>query len=252
MAREPSTKATRTPAAKKSKAPKAAAKKKAAKQGARLTAAEMSAREDVVFAGILLERSQLTPGRSGNVSVRFGDGMLISPSGMYYSDITPDDVVFVAADGEPSRSERKPSSEWRFHLAAFQARPDRSAVVHTHAKYATILACRHEPIPAFHYMVAVAGGIDIPCVPYAPFGSEALADYVADGVRKRDACLMANHGLTVVGSDMEHALEITREVEQLAEQYVHVLALGGPKTLTDDEMADVMERFKTYGSNAQS
>ena len=237
---------TKSPAKKTSTAAKRAPRRK------RPTAAEMDAREDVMMAGIALMQSGLTPGRSGNVSVRFGDGMLISPSGMYYDQIELDDVVLVEGDGTCPPGQRQPSSEWRFHLSALRARADRHAVVHTHSLYSTILACRHEPIPAFHYMVAVAGGTDIPCIPYAPFGSDELARHVAGGLAERDACLMANHGLTVIGEHMGLALEVLREVEQLAEQYVHVLSLGGAKPLDDVQMADVLERFKSYGQNAQS
>ena len=238
-------KTTGTAAGKSSPAAKRAPRRK------RPSAGEIDAREDVVLAGNLIEQAALTPGRSGNVSVRYGSGMLISPSGMYYSDIKPKDVVFVDGDGMCPAGQLRPSSEWRFHLSALRARPDRGAVVHTHSMYSTILACRHEPIPAFHYMVAVAGGTDIPCIPYAPFGSDELADLVAGGLKERDAVLMANHGLTVLGRDMEHALEVLREVETLAEQYVRVLALGGAKPLGKAAMADVLERFKTYGQNAQ-
>lgn len=249
MARTATTKKTASKAGAKQPAKRKAAAPR--KSRPRRSEAEIDAREDVVVAGLSLMHSGLTPGRSGNVSVRFGDGMLISPSGLYYDQIGLDDVVHVLMDGTVPDGQRTPSSEWRFHLAALTARADRHAVVHTHSLNATILACRHEPIPAFHYMVAIAGGGDIPCVPYAPFGSDELADLVAEGLAQRDACLMANHGMIVIGRDMTHALEILREVEQLAEQYVRVLALGGAKTLSDTQMADVLERFKTYGQNAQ-
>ncbi|MEM9030339.1 MAG: class II aldolase/adducin family protein [Pseudomonadota bacterium] len=219
----------------------------------RRSRAETAARKQVVTAGLTLEANGLTPGKSGNVSVRFGDGMLISPSGMPYSDITVDDVVLVSSDGDVPDGQRKPSSEWRFHLSALQARPDRHAVVHTHSRHATILACRHEPIPAFHYMVAVAGGADIPCVPYAAFGTDKLAAHVAAGLEARDACLMANHGMIALGDTMAAALDVARDVEELATQYCSVLALGGPKVLNRKQMADVLERFKSYGqANAKA
>jgi len=118
--------------------------------------------------------------------------------------------------------------------------------------HAVVLACRHEPIPAFHYMVAAAGGADIPCVPYAIFGSEDLAKHVAHGLAERDACLLANHGQIAIGSTLTQALELAHEVETLAEQYVKVLMLGGPKPLSDQQMQDVLARFKTYGQNAQA
>jgi L-fuculose-phosphate aldolase len=198
-----------------------------------------------------MSRSGLSPGRSGNVSCRFEDGMLITPSGQRYDDMAPDDIVFVAGDGRVSRGQLKPSSEWQFHLAAYGARPDRSALVHTHSLHATVLACAHKAIPAFHYMVAIAGGDDIPCVPYATFGTDALAAHVADGLKNRDACLMANHGMVALGTSLSHALELAREVEILAEQYYKVLTIGAVHVLDDAEMRTVAERFKDYGRNVR-
>ena len=198
-----------------------------------------------------MSRSGLSPGRSGNVSCRFKDGMLITPSGKRYETIEPEDIVFVAADGRVPRRQLKPSSEWHFHLAAYAARPDRHALVHTHSMHATVLAAAHKPIPAFHYMVAVAGGKDIPCVPYATFGTEELARHVAGGLKERDACLMANHGQIALGVTLSQALELAFEVEVLAEQYYKVLTLGTAHILDDVEMALILEKFKTYGRKAQ-
>jgi L-fuculose-phosphate aldolase len=150
--------------------------------------AEKLARQAVIDTALAMSRSGLSPGRSGNVSCRWKVGMLITPTGMAYEEIRPRDIVFVNAKGDvPDKKSRKPSSEWRFHLAAYQARPDIKAVVHTHSLNATVLACAHKPIPAFHYMVAVAGGNDIPLVPYDTFGTEELALYVATGLAQRDA-----------------------------------------------------------------
>jgi ribulose-5-phosphate 4-epimerase/fuculose-1-phosphate aldolase len=215
--------------------------------------AEKNARRAVIDTALAMSRSGLSPGRSGNVSCRWKRGMLITPTGMAYDVIRPRDIVFVDAKGAvPSNKSRKPSSEWRFHLAAYRARPDMNAVVHTHSLHATVLACAHKPIPAFHYMVAVAGGNDIPLVPYDTFGTQALADYVAKGLADRTACLMANHGQIAIGSNLCSALELAHEVEVLAQQYSKVLALGGePHILPDDEMARLLERFKNYGQRAQ-
>jgi len=177
--------------------------------------------------------------------------MLITPSGMTYDAIDVGDVVFVESDGSVPAGQRRPSSEWRFHLATYQGRDDRSAVVHTHSLNATVLACAHRPIPAFHYMVAAAGGVDIPCIPYAPFGSEELAELVAGALAQRDACLMANHGQIAIGKTLSGALELAAEVETLAAQYVKVLTLGKPKLLDETQMSDVLERFRTYGQAAQ-
>lgn len=213
--------------------------------------AEAALRKVVVSTACAMAAKGLSPGRSGNVSARFGDGMLITPTGMAYDEIGPDDIVRVANDGSAAGQLRKPSSEWRFHLAAYAARAGRHAVVHTHSMHATVLACAHKPIPAFHYMVAVAGGKDIPLVPYAMFGTEALSVHVAAGLAQHDACLMANHGLIAIGADLARALELAAEVEILAEQYVKVLTLGPARILPDDEMARVLERFKTYGQRGQ-
>lgn len=212
---------------------------------------ELAARKLVIATALEMSRCGLSPGRSGNVSMRWKDGMLITPSGMAYESIKPADVVFVSGDGTPAKPKPKPSSEWRFHLAAYDARPDRNAVVHTHSLHATVLACAHKPIPAFHYMVAIAGGKDIPLVPYATFGTEELSGHVAKGLAERDACLMANHGQIAIAADLEGALELAREVEVLAEQFYKVLTLGRPIVLDDAEMAEMLERFKAYGANAQ-
>jgi L-fuculose-phosphate aldolase len=178
--------------------------------------------------------------------------MLITPTGMAYAEIEPADIVFVAADGSVSGRQRKPSSEWRFHLAAYAERPDMGALVHTHSMHATVLACAHRPIPAFHYMVAVAGGKDIPLVPYATFGTEELSRHVAAGLRERNAILMANHGQIAVGETLAAALELAHEVEVLAEQYCKVLMLGEPKLLPDEEMKLMVEKMRTYGQRGQT
>jgi L-fuculose-phosphate aldolase len=212
---------------------------------------EREARSEVIEAALSMSMGGLSPGRSGNVSCRFGDGMLITPTGMAYGELEPRDIVFVGGDGNLREKERRPSSEWHFHLAAYRARPDRHALVHTHSLHATVLACAHKSIPAFHYMVAVAGGKDIPCVPYATFGTEALARHVADGLKERDACLMANHGQIAAGETLFQALELAFEVEVLAEQYYKVLLLNAPHILPDSEMKLMLEKFKSYGQKGQ-
>jgi L-fuculose-phosphate aldolase len=216
------------------------------------SASELAARKAVIATALQMCHSGLSPGRSGNVSQRFGGGMLITPSGMAYDAIKLADIVFVGSDGTVAPKSRKPSSEWRFHLTAYGARPDGNAIVHTHSLHATVLACTGKPIPAFHYMVAIAGGKDIPCVPYATFGTEQLSDYVADGLRERDACLMANHGQITIATSLTGALELAEEVEVIAEQYAKLLVITSkPPILPDAEMAEVLERFKGYGQKAQ-
>lgn len=212
---------------------------------------EHAARQAVVETALAMSRRGLSPGRSGNVSCRWGDGMLISPSGMAYDAIREGDIVPVTSDGTP-RGARKPSSEWRFHLSAYAARPDMAAIVHTHSLHAVVLAAAGRSIPPFHYMVAVAGGIDIPCVPYATFGTEELARYVADGLRERRACLMAHHGQIAMGATLADALALAAEVEILAEQYCKLLMLGEPpRLLTEAQMAEVLRRFASYGQQAE-
>jgi L-fuculose-phosphate aldolase len=208
---------------------------------------EWSLRAAVVDTARRMSASGLSHGRSGNVSARFADGMLITPSGMAYDTMTPDDVVFVAGDGTARAGGGKPSSEWRFHLAAYGARAEAGAVVHCHSRHATALACAHRPIPAFHYMVAVAGGADIPLAPYATFGTPELAAHVAEALAARKACLMANHGQIATGASLDAALKLAGEVEMLAAQYLEVLALGEVHLLDDAEMQRVLERFKSYG-----
>jgi L-fuculose-phosphate aldolase len=213
---------------------------------------ETGARIAVIETARAMIRRGLSRGRSGNVSRRWRGGMLITPSGMAYDALAPEDVVFVAEDGSVPAGQCRPSSEWRFHRAAYGARADMHAVVHAHSLHAAVLSCAHKPIPAFHYMVAVAGGADIPCVPYATFGTEALAQHVAGGLASRNACLMANHGQVALGVDLVSALELAAEVEALAEQYCKLLAVGEPRVLSDREMADVLERFRVYGQRAQN
>lgn len=214
-------------------------------------AAELAARQEVINTALAMSRLGLSPGRSGNVSRRWEGGMLITPSGMAYDAIGPSDVVFVAGDGSVATGQRTPSSEWRFHLSAYAARPDMGGVVHTHSMHATVLACAGRSIPAFHYMVAIAGGRDIPLTPYATFGTKQLARHVAKGLEKRNACLMANHGQIAIGATCAKALDLAGEVEILSEQYWKVLCLGAPIVLDDDEMGEVLTRFASYGQNAQ-
>ena len=217
-----------------------------------MAVAEAVARALVVTTARKLTTFKLSPGRSGNVSMRFGSGMLITPTGLAYDDLSVDDIVVVCPAGTYSPTGRKPSSEWQFHLSAYAARPDRHGLVHTHSLNATALACAHRAIPAFHYMVAAAGGNDIPLVPYATFGTDALARHVASGLKHRDACLLANHGVVAMGPDLNAAFELACEVESLAEQYIKVLALGAAHILPDEEMAIVIEKFKTYGQRAHA
>lgn len=198
-----------------------------------------------------MNRKGLNQGRSGNVSTRLADRMLITASGCHFDEITTGQIVETDLDGNWT-GPLKPSSEHSFHAAIYRTRPDARAVVHVHSPWATTLACMHRPIPAFHYMVAVAGGRDIPCTPYATFGTEALAGHVARALSTRDACLMANHGQVALGDSPAAALELALEVELLARCYAQALTLGEPILLDDTEMDEVLRRFGGYRKNAQA
>ncbi len=207
-------------------------------------------RHAVIDAARQLTTTGLNKGTAGNLSVRCDDGLLITPSGIAAAQLGPQDIVYMEADGFVV-GERKPSSEWRFHLDILAGRPDVGAVVHTHAPFCTVLACLERPIPAFHYMVAVAGGTDIRLAPYATFGTAELSAHALTAMEGRNACLLAHHGMIAVGKDLPGALKLAVEVEELAEQYWRCLQIAEPAVLPDDEMARVLEKFKSYGANAQ-
>ncbi|OYZ07840.1 MAG: class II aldolase [Methylophilales bacterium 16-45-7] len=194
-----------------------------------------------------LAHAGLNKGTSGNVSVRNHLGFLITPSGVPAEALSAEAMVQMGWDGF-AEAHKKPSSEWRFHRDILQARHDIHAVVHTHSMFATTLACLHQEIPAFHYMIAVAGGVNIRCAPYALFGSQALSDAAVIALEGRKACLLANHGMIALGRDLTEALAIAIEVENLAEQYWRALQLGNPYILNETEMRDVFNQFKGYGN----
>ena len=204
-------------------------------------------REQIVKVMRQMDQRGLNRGTSGNVSARFGDGLLVTPSGVIPDELTPDAVVFVSADGGSAPDALAPSSEWRMHAGLYARRPDVSAVVHCHSRHATILACAGKPIPPLHYMVGVSGRASVPLAPYQPFGSVELADAVADAMEGGMACLMANHGLIAVGRTLSRALAVAEEMEEQAAVYCGTLAIGGPNLLSDEQMADIFQRFRTYG-----
>ncbi len=208
---------------------------------------ETSLRRAVIETARTMHREGLSPCKSGNVSARFRNGMLITPTGMVYDRLEEGDIVFVGAEGETPAGSRLPSSEWHFHRAIYQAKPETAAIVHCHSLNATALACARKPIPAFHYMVAVAGGKDVPVAAYATFGTPELARAAIAALKNRRACLLANHGQIACGPDLESALDLAREIETLAAQYVTVLKLGSVHILDDAEMERVLAKFATYG-----
>ncbi len=211
---------------------------------------DLPLREGIIAVALAMNAAGINRGKSGNVSARVHraglDGFLVTPSGLPYVETSTQDIVEVTLDGD-FRGTRTPSSEWRFHRDIYQARPDADAIVHTHAPFATTLACLHRGIPSFHYMVAVAGGADIRCAPYATFGTQALSDHAVAALQDRLACLLANHGMIAIGRSLERALALAVEVETLAEMYWRALQIGEPVLLSADEMDRVLAKFATYG-----
>lgn len=208
-------------------------------------------REQLLQVSQQLASLGLNRGTSGNASVRANNelgqsGFLITPSGMSPDKMTPSDMVWMDFAGNAVET-RKPSSEWRFHLDILLDKPQVKAVIHTHSMFATTLSTLRRDIPAFHYMIALAGGDSIRCAPYALFGSQQLSDYAVQALHDRKACLLANHGMIAVGETLEKALNITQEVETLCEQYLRALQVGGPCVLSQQEMLEVQEKFKGYG-----
>jgi len=206
-------------------------------------------RQQLVSVAQDMNRVGLNQGRSGNLSVRHGGSMLVTPSGLAYEEMDADDIVLLGLDedGDARGSGRKPSSEWRIHRDVYRERPDAAAILHAHPVHCTALAALRRGLPSFHYMVAVAGGRDIRCADYATFGTQALSDHVLAALAGRHACLMANHGLLCLAADLPAALALAVEVEALARSYLLALAAGEPVLLDGAEMDRVLEKFKGYG-----
>ena len=197
-----------------------------------------------------MEPARLNRGTSGNLSVRAVEngaaGFLITPSGMPYATLNPEDIVFMHHDGRPAGL-REPSSEWRIHRDIYAARPEAQAILHAHSPFATSLACLRRAIPPFHYMIARFGGDTLRCADYATFGTQALSDAAIAALQDRSGCLLANHGMLVFGRDPAHALALAVELEELCEQYWRSSQLGAPVLLDSAEMARVQEKFASYG-----
>jgi L-fuculose-phosphate aldolase len=190
----------------------------------------------------------LNQATSGNLSVRCGDGFLITPSALAYQDCTPADVVWLDCFGQPKDKveQRKPSSEWRMHRDIYRHHPKAGCILHAHSPYCSVLACLERPIPPFHYMVAVAGGDNIRCAPYATFGTQELSDKVIEALRERRAALLAHHGMICCAADLDRVLELAVEVENLARVYVLALQVTEPPLLSSEQMAAVLRRFQEY------
>ncbi len=203
-------------------------------------------RRQLIATAQAMQPAGLNRGTAGNVSVRDGDGFLITPTGMPYAGLEAEDIPRMAFNGS-HQGRRKPSSEWRFHRDLYAARPEFGAVLHAHSPFAVSLACLRLEIPPFHYMIARFGGDTVRCADYAIFGSQALSDAALRAMEGRCACLLANHGLLVAGRDLDQALALAIELEELCEQYWRACQLGQPVLLGRGDMDEVIEKFKAYG-----
>lgn len=207
-------------------------------------------RQRVIATALAMNAAGINVNKSGNVSARArrgtAQGFVVTPTAVPYHDLEAGDLAFVTLEGA-AHGDLEPSSEWRFHRDVYAVRPEFAAIVHTHSPHATALACHGRGIPAFHYMVAVAGGADIRCAPYATFGTQALSDYAVTALEGRRACLLAHHGVITCGQSLDQALALAKEVEHLARVYLAALAVGEPPRLDAAEMERVLERFQHYG-----
>jgi len=191
---------------------------------------------------------RINQGKSGNLSVRTQEGFLVTPSGLGYDAMEPEDIVAMGPDRSPV-GRRQPSTEWRLHQDIYASYPEAGAVVHAHAMFATTLSCLDRAIPAFHYMVAVAGGLDIRCASYATIGTQELSDRIVAALADRKACLMSHHGMIVFSDTLASALALAVEVETLSAMYWRALQVGEPTILPEAEMVRVLEKFEGYGKS---
>ncbi len=211
---------------------------------------EETIRQSIIDACLQLHASGINQGTSGNISVRYGDYLLITPSGIAYEQLQPESITRLAlqpGDDPEWHGPHKPSSEWPFHRDIMLARPEINAVVHLHPTFCAALAINRRSIPACHYMVAAFGGKDVHCADYALFGTAELSQNVLRALEERTACLMANHGMIAAGESLEKAVWRAVELEALARQYVHALQIGTPVLLSDAEMDAALQKFTGYG-----
>ena len=207
-------------------------------------------RTEIIRTSLRMNELGINQGKAGNVSARADGGFLVTPTGIPYEETRPEQIVSMQMNGTHEGSVL-PSSEWRFHRDIYATDTKHvNAIVHTHAPYATTLACMDRGIPPFHYMVAVAGGSDIRCAPYATFGTQDLSDHVVVALRDRKACLMAHHGMIACGESLQKALALAVEVEALARMYWQALQIGEPALLSEAEMRVVINKFQTYGQQS--
>ena len=212
-------------------------------------------KEEVIKFSQRLNSTNLSPLRSGNVSVRTTsdgiEGFLITPSGKKYETLKVEDIVFLELNKEYDflkifNSGLNPSSEWRFHQDIYLKKKEAKAIVHAHSPHATAVSTHGKAIPAFHYMIALAGGDDIKCAKYGTFATKELSKNILNALEKRKACLMSNHGQVAIGQNLKQAFELAEEVENICHQYVIALKLGQPKILSFSEMQKILEKIKNY------
>ena len=209
-------------------------------------------RKKVIEYSLKLNSTNLSPLRSGNISVTAKeddkDGYLITPSGKKYQTLKPEDIVFLGLNDEEENNDltNKPSSEWRFHRDIYVNKKDAKAIVHAHSPHATAVSSHGKRIPPFHYMIALAGGEDIKCAEYATFGTEELSKNIIIALKNRSACLMSNHGQVAFGKNLEDAFELAQEIENICHQYIIALKIGKPKILSFEEMKKVLDKAKNY------
>lgn len=215
---------------------------------------ELALRKGIIEACRSMNAAGINQGTSGNISARYGDVMLITPSGVPYEEVEPRDIAAMPIEGEYGAWEgpMRPSSEWRFHLDIMRARPEVGSVVHAHSTYCTTLAICGREIPALHYMIAASGGPTIRVAPYATYGTKELSDNALAALDGRSCCLLANHGMITTGPTLKRAMWLAVELETLARQYYLSLAIGGPNVLSDNEIDHVMQRFKDYGPRGKT
>lgn len=207
--------------------------------------------KQIIAACLKMREDGVNQGTAGNISVRFKDGMLITPSGMPYEIMKPEDIVFVNSKGETEK-DKIPSSEWRFHLSILKDNPNFNAVIHNHAVYSSMVSILNiDYIPAIHYMVGVAGGNKIPCAKYATYGTQELCDNISIAMKGYKACILNNHGLVASDETLQKAYHVMMEVENLARLYIGVKTIGNFSILPDSEMEIVLEKFKNYGLNVK-
>jgi len=203
-------------------------------------------KSEIIKFSKMLNSKKLSALRSGNISIRYKDGFLITPSGKKYSSLKNKDIIFVTLKGEYDKRKGKPSSEWKFHQDIYLNKKEANAIVHAHSTNATAISAHNKGIPAFHYMVALAGGEDIKCAKYATYGSRQLSKNILKAIKNRKACLISNHGQIVFDENLPKAFELAEEVENLSLQYITALKIGRPKILSKKEMNKVLVKSKNY------